>query len=467
MRLGILTSHPIQYQAPWFRALAREMDLQVYFAHRPAAAEQGTGFGKAFTWDVDLLSGYPHQFLKNIAPAPDVSRPGGCDTPEIEGIIRGQRSEVGGQRSVDSGQKAFDAFIVTGWYLKSYRQAIRACRRAGVPVLVRGDSQLGTPRSFLRKLAMELRQRWLLRQFDGFLSVGQRHTEYLRHFGVPAEKITFAPHFVDNEWFAGRAAESRNRRSHIRKQWRIPENAFVPLFVGKFQPKKRPMDLVEAARQLLSSPPRTGRGVGEVSTSSPLGALLPASCHTLHASTFLHLLFVGSGELGGQLRETCDVIFDAETPSLSASHGERAGERCDPQPSTLNLQPVARPRATFAGFKNQSELPAIYAAADVLVLPSDGGETWGLVVNEAMACGLPAIVSDAAGCAPDLIEDGRTGFTFPMGDVEALVDRLAHVREMHMRRHDWGDALRAKMAIYDLGTATCKTFAAISKFGFH
>ena len=54
---------------------------------------------------------------------------------------------------------------------------------------------------------------------------------------------------------------------------------------------------------------------------------------------------------------------------------------------------------TFAGFRNQSELPRYLAAADVLVLPSDAGETWGLVVNEAMACGLPAIVSRAAGCA--------------------------------------------------------------------
>ena len=72
------------------------------------------------------------------------------------------------------------------------------------------------------------------------------------------------------------------------------------------------------------------------------------------------------------------------------------------------------------GFVNQSELPAVYASADVLVLPSDGQETWGLVVNEAMACGVPAVVSDAVGCGPDLIEPGRTGATFPFGDIAAL-----------------------------------------------
>jgi glycosyltransferase involved in cell wall biosynthesis len=74
----------------------------------------------------------------------------------------------------------------------------------------------------------------------------------------------------------------------------------------------------------------------------------------------------------------------------------------------------------FHGFINQSELPAVYAAADLLVLPSDGRETWGLVVNEAMACGIAAVVSDAVGCGPDLIENGMTGAIYPVGDAEAL-----------------------------------------------
>ena len=81
-------------------------------------------------------------------------------------------------------------------------------------------------------------------------------------------------------------------------------------------------------------------------------------------------------------------------------------------------------RAIFAGFQNQSEMPRIYAAADVLVLPSGWRETWGLVVNEAMACGVPAFVSDAAGCAIDLVVPGQTGRTFPPGDVESLAQLL-------------------------------------------
>jgi glycosyltransferase involved in cell wall biosynthesis len=73
----------------------------------------------------------------------------------------------------------------------------------------------------------------------------------------------------------------------------------------------------------------------------------------------------------------------------------------------------------FSGFINQSELPTYYAAGDVLVLPSYY-ETWGLVLNEAMASGLPSIVSDGCGAAVDMIIDGKTGYTYPMGDIHQL-----------------------------------------------
>ncbi|MCA0446051.1 MAG: glycosyltransferase family 4 protein [Bacteroidetes bacterium] len=78
----------------------------------------------------------------------------------------------------------------------------------------------------------------------------------------------------------------------------------------------------------------------------------------------------------------------------------------------------------FSGFKNQTELPSIYAGSDIFVLPSTHGETWGLVVNEAMAAGLPVIVSDTTGCSADLVEEGKNGFTFPDGNAEKLAEVL-------------------------------------------
>ena len=124
-RIGFLVSHPIQYYTPIFRALAKQCALTVFFAHRQTAEQQArAGFGVTFDWDVDLLSGYESRFLVNVARRPSTERFGGCDTPSIAAEIAGGN---------------FDAFVVPGWALRSYWQAARACRRLGVPVLVRGD----------------------------------------------------------------------------------------------------------------------------------------------------------------------------------------------------------------------------------------------------------------------------------------------------------------------------------------
>ncbi|HEX8076600.1 MAG TPA: glycosyltransferase [Chthoniobacterales bacterium] len=381
MRVGILTSHAVQYQAPWFRALAREVDLQVYFAHRQSAQEQArAGFGVAFDWDVDLLSGYQSHYLQNVAPNPDVNRYAGCDTPEIADIIQ---------------QDRFDAFIVVGWYLKSHWQAIRACRRAGVPVLVRGDSQLLTHRSRLKAWVKRITHSLMLRRLDGFLAAGQRNREYLRHYGVSDRRIFLVPQFVDNDWFAGKAAEVGAQRWVIRRNWRASDETLVVLFVGKFIPEKRPQDLIRAVAEWPGTRPT--------------------------------LIFVGSGSLEVELRQLAS--------ELSAD-------------------------VRFEGFRNQSELPLYYVSADALALPS-GSETWGLVVNEAFACGIPAVVSDRVGCAPDLIEEGKTGFTFPAGDIGALQAKLQKMAELKAAGYVWQPALKTKIGGYSPQTAVTGTLAAL------
>jgi glycosyltransferase involved in cell wall biosynthesis len=96
-------------------------------------------------------------------------------------------------------------------------------------------------------------------------------------------------------------------------------------------------------------------------------------------------------------------------------------------------------------------MPSLYAAADLLVLPSDHQETWGLVVNEAMACGIPAVVSDAVGCGPDLIEAGHTGAVFPLGDITAFAGAIRSTLALEsssVRRH-----LSGKMADYSPAAA--------------
>lgn len=354
-RIGFLVSHPIQYYAPIFRALAGFCDLTVFFAHRPDAEQQArAGYGVAFDWDVDLLSGYESRFLANVARSPSTGRFGGCNTPGIADAIA-----TGG----------FDGFVVAGWSLRSYWQAVRACRRDGVPVMVRGDSQLAGQRGGAARLAKAALFPALLRQFDGYLYVGQRNREYLEHYGAPADRLFFSPHCVDNDAFRA-ASEAARTASPGGSRRRV-------LFVGRLVEDKRPMDLMDAAARLAAR----GRPVS--------------------------LTVAGAGALQQRL----------------AAAAQAGGVD-----------------ARFLGFVNQSRLPAVYAAADVIVLPSVARETWGLVVNEAMACGVPAVVSDAVGCGPDLVEAGVTGAIAPLGDVPALADAIDRVLGFD------GDATRRRLA---------------------
>lgn len=110
--------------------------------------------------------------------------------------------------------------------------------------------------------------------------------------------------------------------------------------------------------------------------------------------TGIEVLVAGAGELGGAMRRAAS---DAGV------------------------------RLHMLGFCNQSEMPTAYAASDVLVLPSDGRETWGLVANEALACGKPVLVSDACGCAPDLAADGHAGEQFATSNVAELRHALSRV----------------------------------------
>lgn len=355
MRIAILDSHPIQYHAPWFRELSRLCELDVLYAHRQSSAGQArSGYGVAFDWDVDLSSGYASHFLRNVAKDPGVHHFGGCDTPELVERVRAAR---------------YDALVVTGWYLKAYWQAVYACKRAGVPVLVRGDSQLTTPRAPLKRAAKELLYPALLRAFDGYLTVGARNRAYLEHYKAPRDRIFRVPHTVDVERFrAAYRIDAAERAERRRALGASDERARVVLQVGRLLPLKRTLDLIEALHMLAQRAP--------------------------------------------------------DRPWVLVCAG--AG----PEEEAIRARALARRvPLRMLGFVNQSELPSLYASADLLALASES-ETWGLVVNEAMASGLPAVVSTGAGCAPDLIEEGLTGFSHAPGDLSALADALERARDL-------------------------------------
>ncbi len=368
--LAILTTHPIQYQVPLWQALARDgrVPFEVwYLTDHGTRSSRDREFGQTFAWDIDTLSGYTHRFL-------DVDRRA---TPASFWKCRLRERLRNRLRASQA-----SALWIQGWQVAAYWQAVREARAAGAEVWLRGESNDLAPQPTWKRTLKRLRNEWLFRRVDKFFYIGKANRRLYEESGVDREKLYPAPYAVDNERFAMQAAALRPQRAVIREQWGIPQDAFCVLFCGKFIPKKRPLDLVAAARTVMEK----------------------------RALSKLHLLFVGSGVLGPELRRVCRVVSDTE--------GRQTVSRTEQADHGSVLPP-----ASFAGFLNQSEISQAYVAADCLVLPSDYRETWGLVVNEALASGLPCLVSQACGCAEDLsICD-----TFALGDIETLSLKLVRL----------------------------------------
>ena len=372
LMLAILTTHPIQYQVPLWQALARDgrVPFEVwYLTDHGTRSSLDREFGQTFAWDIDTLSSYTHRFL-------DVGERA-IPTSFWECRLRERlRDRLRASNAT--------ALWIQGWQVAAYWQAVREAKSAGVEVWLRGESNDLAPQPPWKRALKWVRNGWLFRRVDRFFYIGKANRRLYEEFGVTEANLYPAPYAVDNERFAMQAAALRPHRATLRKQWGIPEDAFCVLFCGKFIPKKRPLDLVTAARTLIKK----------------------------KALSKLHLLFVGSGVLGPELRRGCRVVCDTE------------GQLPSPRVGCKNSEPPLPP-ASFTGFLNQKEISQAYVAADCLVLPSDYRETWGLVVNEALASGLPCLVSQACGCAEELSSCG----TFALADIETLSSKLLRVAQ--------------------------------------
>jgi glycosyltransferase involved in cell wall biosynthesis len=386
MKLAVVATHPIQYQAPWFRALTGHegIDLQVYFCHRATAKDQaGAGFGVEFDWDTSLLDGYEYRFLENVSQRPSLDRFNGLDTPAIKDILSADRP---------------DAVIVNGWNYRGAWQTIRACWSFKIPVMVRSDSHLLTERSLQKQLAKWPLYRWFIPRLDACLPVGTRSRDYFLHYGAKPDRIFTIPHAVDDLFFAREASRWGPDRHDLRERWGLPGDSVVFVFAGKFIEKKRPMDFVRAITAAFKAEPRVAA------------------------------LMVGDGPL----RPACEEF--ARTAGAPIS---------------------------FAGFLNQSEIAQAYVAGDALVLPSDGGETWGLVVNEAMSCGLPCLVSDRVGCGPDLIASQRTGDVFQMGQIDQLSNLIELWAAQPDRVREMGNTAKERIRFTSVDEVVTQTYLAV------
>ncbi len=347
-RLAIITTHPIQYNSPWFQLLNErgKIQLRVFYTWGKAVLQNkfDPGFGKAIEWDIPLLDGYEYCFVKNISADPGSHHFSGIDNPGLMNEIERWNP---------------DSILVIGWCFKSHLKLLRYFK-GKKRLLFRGDSNLlDEPAGFsLKKMVRRMFLRWVYHHIDMALYVGTANKEYYLAHGLKDDQLVFAPHAIDNDRF--REVPVSNERA----AQGIPPAAVVFIFTGKFEIKKAPVLLLDAFIQLADS------------------------------ST--HLLMVGDGMLEDEIKEK------------------------------VSLQPVTvSSRIHFLPFQNQLRMPAIYSLGDVLVLPSQGpGETWGLSVNEAMACSKAVLVSDKCGCAADLVEEGINGYVFSSGNRDELVKKM-------------------------------------------
>ncbi len=258
----------------------------------------------------------------------------------------------------------FDAIIIHGHNLAAHHVALHAARSAKVPVFARAETHnlLERP-AWKNALRNAILKPWY-KNFDGFLAIGSRNADYYRSMGIEDKKIFHAPYTVDNERFFVASRLKDGERKEIRERFGVTDEAPIIVYAAKFDTRKRPDDLIRAFDLMQKN------------------------------RTKAWLLMVGSGRM------------DAELKSLVGELG------------TQNV--------VFPGFVNQSELPKVFAASDVFVLPSDN-EPWGLAINEAMCAGLPVVLSDEIGCAVDLVQNGRNGFRFDAGDTITLSEHLTAI----------------------------------------
>jgi glycosyltransferase involved in cell wall biosynthesis len=239
-RLAVITTHPIQYQAPVWRSLAKEIDIQVYFGSDfSIRGSRDEGFGVHFSWDVPLTEGYPHTFL---SLDPGINRPDD---------LRLNMAEF--KRKLLAFQP--DYALLNGYSPFSfYLKALLVLRLLGIPILLRAETtDVAVPRSVIKAFSRHVFLKLLYSQIAGFLAIGYNSHHHYRSRGIPENRIYHAPYNIDDELFAKQIKDFDGRRTEIRRELGFDEDQFVFIFSGKLIPKKNPLMIVEALRLLSAA----------------------------------------------------------------------------------------------------------------------------------------------------------------------------------------------------------------------
>ncbi len=346
IKFAIITTHPVQYNAPLFRLLTERKNIEIKVFYTWSQTVSGVkfdpGFGKTIEWDIPILDGYEYSFVENISEKPGSHHYKGINNPTLVKEIQEWNA---------------DSLLVYGWNFKSHLKAIRFFKNK-IPVLFRGDSTLLDEKPGTKKIIRRAVLKYIYSFVDIALYAGKANKAYFVAHGFTEKQLVFMPHAIDNKRFAANE-ENLLAGKALRKKLHIPDNALVFLFAGKLDENKNAVLLMEAF----------------------------INCNDEES----YLLVVGNGNQEQNLKD-----------SYKGKNNIR-----------------------FLDFQNQQNMPGLYSAGNVFVLPSKS-ETWGLAVNEAMAAGKAIILSDACGASYDLVRNMENGFAFKNNDKVSLQASLQY-----------------------------------------
>ena len=256
-----------------------------------------------------------------------------------------------------------DVIVIQGWNYVSHWIVFLTSFFLKLPILLRVEMPLNheVSKSRWKLLIKKAILKPLFKNISLFLSIGKQNAEFYKSYGIDENKILFSPYAVDNDFYRNSYLKLKDKKDELKLKYKVNKYKNIILFVGKFIDKKKPLDLIKAFHNLKKDD----------------------SC----------LLFVGEGNLRADMEKYIEKN---------------------------KIQNII-----LTGFINQNELPNFYTIADLFVLPSGVGETWGLVINEAMNYDLPIIVSSTVGSCDDLVRDN--GLTFKEGDTDDLSNKLNEI----------------------------------------
>jgi glycosyltransferase involved in cell wall biosynthesis len=236
-KLAIVTTHPIQYNAPLFRLLTerKQVDIKVFYTWGEKVLQRkfDPGFGKNIKWDIPLLEGYEYQFVENVASDPGSHHFSGIDNPTLIKDIKDCEA---------------DAVLVYGWKFKSHLSCLRYFYKK-IPVYFRGDSILTNQKSPIKSLATKFVLTWVYHHVDKAFYVGTENKKYFLNFGLKSSQLVFVPHAVDNLRFADKNDSYEHDANEWKLKFGIQPAELVIVYAGKLEPIKNLDWLIDSIKK--------------------------------------------------------------------------------------------------------------------------------------------------------------------------------------------------------------------------